>query len=77
MARAVWRGIIKVQRSLMTTAPREQVLMYDLHEEVVHRGDMTSALAAWFDDDEFKFFAEAELQGTTIVLLRKVGDQAW
>lgn len=77
MGRAVWRGIIKVQRSLMTTAPREQVLMYDLHEEVVHRGDMIPALAAWFDDDEFKFFAEAELQGTTIVLLRKVGDQAW
>lgn len=88
MSRAVvWRGIVKVQRNLsgydgenkVPIPPGSTVLMTSEDGSVHYQSQMDDQLAPWFTrkEHEWKFFAEAELVGTIINLVRKAPWQNW
>jgi hypothetical protein len=67
----VWEGIVKVQRSLFTTEPTQQVRINSQDNLVFWRGDAGKDILRWFDDGELKFYAKAKLRGTVIHIIRK------
>lgn len=66
-----WQGIVKVQRSIMTTERRQQVLIYSQDRAVNWSGDADADILKWFEPDEHKFYAKAKLRGTIIHIIRK------
>ena len=76
-----WRGVVKVQRSLMTTEAEPQALIYSRDDAVRFQSPMDARIAGWFgaagEQDEHKLFAVAELRGTIIHLIRKVEWKDW
>lgn len=72
-----WRGIVKVQRSLFTNLPKIQVRINNQTNSVIWSGPLDEKLAGWFDTDEHKFYAEAELRDTLIHIVQRVEPQAW
>lgn len=76
-----WRGTVKVQRSLWTTAEAQQVLIYSRDHSVELTAPIDDQIVGWFgapgEEDEHKFFATAELRGTVIHLIRKTEWREW
>jgi len=72
-----WQGMVKVQRSIMTTAPRQQVSICSRDRSVNYSGDADADILRWFDDGELKFYAKAKLRGTIIYIIRKHAEQSW
>ena len=81
-----WRGIVKVQRNLAgydgerkVPIPAGSTVLFTSEDGVIHwQGPADDELAQWFTrKDKWKFFAEAELRGTIIGLIRKAPWQDW
>lgn len=70
-----WKGIVKVQKCLITK--NELVLIYSKTGEIEWSGPIESKLNRWFKEGEHKFFAYAELRNTKIHLIHKVVWQNW
>ena len=76
-----WRGVVKVQRSLFTTAAARQILFDSQDGSIRLLGPISDDITGWFGrkgaKDEHKFFALAELRGTMIRLIRTVEWKDW
>jgi hypothetical protein len=72
-----WEGIVKVQRSLFSTKPGTQVRINNQTHSVIWTGPIDPDLIDWFETDEHKFYAYAELRDTLIHIVRRVEPQAW
>ena len=69
--------IVKVQRSLSTQEPRQQVLIYNRTRTVQYQGDMLPELACRFRQNEHRFYAKAEVKNGTLRVLDRVADRPW
>jgi hypothetical protein len=76
MTLGLWRGIVKVQRNL--NPPAGTFVSIRSEDMTIYlQDDITDQLRKWFRTGEHKFYAEAELTGTLINLIRKVPEQDW
>ena len=80
-----WRGIVKVQRNIggyngpekKAIAPGTMVRINNQTNSIIWSGPLDEKLDEWFDIDEHKFYAHAELRDTLIHIVRRAEPQAW
>ena len=73
----VWRGIVKVQRSIFTTHDKPQVVIYNEDQSILHQQNLPRAIAKLFKEDEFKFFAHATHYKGQLSINRRARWQQW
>ena len=71
-----WRGIVKVQRSIVTGHDKPQVLIYNKSRSILYQQDMTRSLSRLFGE-EFKIYMAAELKKTKLHLMYRTERQSW
>ena len=73
----VWRGVVKVQRSIVTSHDKPQVVIYNKTLSILYQQDMTRSLSRLFGEDEFKIYMSAELKKTKLHLMYRTEPQRW
>lgn len=68
--------IVKMQRSLATTADTQQVLIYNEARTVMLEQDITPELTKWFGEKD-KVYAKARFKNGRLTILNPVRAQAW
>lgn len=70
--------IVKVQRSITTSEAVPQVLVYNEDRSLQYQGPLTMEVAEWFEEDEYKFYADAEIDELgRFALNYRVEEQDW
>jgi len=68
--------LVKIQKSIVTTHKRPQVLVYNKDKSVMWEGDLTKEVEALMKN-ETKAYFEAKLEGTKVVIGSRVSEQCW
>ena len=68
--------IVKMQRSLATTAEQQQVLIYNEAKTVMLEQELTPELSKWFGDKD-KIYAKASFKKGRLTILNTVKAQSW
>lgn len=68
--------IVKIQKSLVTTAGNQQVLIYNEPKTVVTEQNITPELSKWLGDRD-KVYAKASLKKGHLTILGLVKAQPW
>lgn len=77
MSRLAKVGIVKVQRSVFTNAPKPQMLIYNKGRTVEFEGDLTDDVAKLLGE-RLKAFFHARIDNKGVVHLDKPApDQSW
>lgn len=75
--RVTWEGVVKVQRSLATSLPAEQCLIYNESRTIMHQQEMPASIRRWFEIGEPKFYAYATFKDGELKIERRVEEQSW
>lgn len=73
----LWQGIVKVQRSLATSMPGEQCLIYNEGRTIWMQQMMPENLKLMFQGGEAKFYAFAKWENGTLTIERRAEPQPW
>ena len=68
---------VKVQRSIVTSHDKPQVVIYNKTRSILYQHDMTRSLSRLFGEDEFKIYMSAELKKTKLHLMYRTEPQRW
>lgn len=72
--KSFWRGVVKVQR---TINPGGRVMIYNEARSILHQEATPPDVAALFEPDEWKFFAEATFDHGVLRLERRTVEREW
>lgn len=72
-----WEGVLKFQRSLATSLPHEQCLIYSENQDIYVQENMQPGVKKWFTGDEPKFYAKVEIADGKMTIKHKVEEQSW
>ena len=73
----IWQGIVKVQRSIVTSHPNQQFLIYNEAKTILYQGDILDSIEKRFQPNELKFYAQARYQDGSLTLEHRVPAQPW
>lgn len=73
----LWKGIVKVQRSIVTSCDKPQVVIYNEDRSILHQQDMPKAIKRLFKREEFKFYAHATFRDGQLAINRRARWQEW
>lgn len=68
--------IVKMQRSLTTSAANQQVLIYNEPKTILIEQDLTPEVSKWFDNQD-KVYAKASYKKGRLTIHGLVKAQAW
>lgn len=68
--------IVKCQRNIVTGHVKPQVMIYNQDESYLWTGDMPNPLS-WLMGTDYKVFLDVHMEGTEMVIDRKVRPRKW